>query len=53
MAELEQQGVGAVIRAMQDRHDIAFREHSDLLYLIHELSRLVSAAADRALVAHG
>jgi DNA-binding MarR family transcriptional regulator len=48
----DSEGVGAAIRAVQNRHDVNFREHSDLLYLIHELSRLISAVVDRAMAAH-
>lgn len=51
-AVVEAGDVGATIRAMQERYDINFREHSDLLYLIHELSRLVSSVADRAMATH-
>lgn len=43
---------GTAIRALQARQDSAFREHSDLLYLMHELSRLISTAVDKSMAQH-
>ena len=40
------------IRAVQAEQDIAYREHADLLYLTHELSRLVSVYFDKVMVSH-
>lgn len=37
------------IRAL---HDTAYREHSALLYSMHELSRLISTRIDKAMAAH-
>src|SRR5882757_7655677 len=40
------------IHAIQVEQDSAFLEHSDLLYLVHELSRLVSADFDKSMTGH-
>jgi MarR family transcriptional regulator, transcriptional regulator for hemolysin len=37
------------IRAL---HDTAYREHADLLYSMHELSRLISTRVDKAMAVH-
>jgi DNA-binding MarR family transcriptional regulator len=41
-----------VVRGMQARDGADFFEHSDLLYLIHELSRLISTYVDADMAAH-
>ena len=51
----KQRGVsatGAAIRAFQSAHDTAYHEHAELLYMMHELSRLISAHFDKAMADH-
>ncbi|HVZ14663.1 MAG TPA: MarR family winged helix-turn-helix transcriptional regulator [Bauldia sp.] len=42
----------AAIRKLQERQVSGFREHAELLYLMHELSRLVSTEVDKSMAEH-
>lgn len=44
--------IGVAIRELQAKYDVSYNEHSKLIYLMHELSRLVSTYFDRTLAAH-
>jgi DNA-binding MarR family transcriptional regulator len=44
--------VGAEIRAFQSKQDSAYQEHAELLYMMHELSRLITTHFDKAMASH-
>ncbi|QDZ12045.1 MarR family transcriptional regulator [Devosia ginsengisoli] len=53
MARQPDQTPSPVVEAIRSMTDSTYRQHSDVLYAIHEVSRLVSTLSDRGLGAHG